>query len=55
MKYQFIYAKHVRYSVWLQCEVLEVSRAGYYQWRKRGVPKRECENQKWTSPAIIDS
>ena len=46
MKYQFIFDKHVRYSVLLQCEVLEVSRAGYYQWRKGGVPKRECENRK---------
>lgn len=46
MKYQFIFAKHVRYSVLLQCTVLEVSRAGYYQWRKRVVPKREQENKK---------
>ena len=46
MKYQFIFDKHVRYSVSLHCDVLEVSRAGYYQWRKRGEPKRECENQK---------
>ena len=46
MKYQFIFAKHVRYSVLLQCEVLKVSRAGYYQWRKRVVPKREQENTK---------
>jgi transposase InsO family protein len=44
MKYQFIFTKHVRYSVLLQCEVLEVSRAGYYQWRRRVVPKREQEN-----------
>ena len=49
MKYQFIFAKHVRYSVSLQCEVLEVSRAGYYQWRKRGIPKRDCENRKLRS------
>jgi putative transposase len=46
MKYQFIFAKHVRYSVSLQCAVLEVSRAGYYQWRKRIIPKRECENRQ---------
>jgi len=46
MKYQFIYDRHVRYSLCLQCTVLEVSRAGYYQWRKRGVSKRACENQK---------
>jgi len=44
MKYQFIFAKHVRYSVSLQCAVLEVSRAGYYQWRKRDVSNREKAN-----------
>lgn len=46
MKYQFIFDRHVRYSVSLQCEVLDVSRAGYYQWRKRGLSNRACENQK---------
>lgn len=46
MKYRFIFDRHVRYSVVLQCDVLEVSRAGYYQWRTRGLPKRECENQQ---------
>ena len=46
MKYQFIFEKHVRYSVSLQCAVLEVSRAGYYQWRKRGVSKRAGDNQR---------
>lgn len=45
MKYQFIFAGHVRYSVLLQCEVLDVSRAGYYQWRRRGVSRREQENR----------
>ena len=35
MKYQFIFAGHVRYPISLQCEVLDVSRAGYYQWRSR--------------------
>lgn len=46
MKYQFIFEKHVRYSVSLQCAVLEVSRAGYYQWRHREVPRREQENHQ---------
>lgn len=46
MKYQFIYDKHVRYSVSLQCSVLRVSRSGYYQWLTRDVPPREQENQR---------
>ena len=44
MKYQFIREAHVRYSVTLQCAVLKVSRAGYYQWRTQDIPKREREN-----------
>jgi putative transposase len=44
MKYQFIFGKHVRYSVENQCRVLAVSRAGYYQWRKQEIPKRQREN-----------
>lgn len=44
MKYQFISAGYVRYSVSLQCEVLVVSRSGYYQWCKRSVSVRERAN-----------
>jgi transposase InsO family protein len=44
MKYQFIFAGHVRYPVLLQCEVLDVSRAGYYQWRTRTASARERAN-----------
>ena len=46
MKYQFIFDRHLRYPVSLQCTVLEVSRTGYYQWRTRDVPKCERENQE---------
>ncbi len=44
MKYQFIYERHVRYSVENQCRVLEVSRSGYYQWRHHKIPRRTREN-----------
>ena len=50
MKYQFIVQKQVRYSIENQCRVLAVSRAGYYQWRKRmiahpqEIPRRQREN-----------
>lgn len=50
MKYQFIFGKHVPYSIENQCRVLAVSRAGYYHWRKRmiahphEIPKRQREN-----------
>lgn len=44
MTYDFIHAKHVRYSVSLQCDVLRVSRAGYYQWCHRSPSRRSVEN-----------
>jgi putative transposase len=30
------------------CQVFDVSRSGYYAWRKRGMSKREIENQSLT-------
>jgi putative transposase len=44
MRYQFIFERHVRYSIPNQCRVLEVSRAGYYRWRRHELPKRQHEN-----------
>lgn len=44
MKYQFILQRHVRYSISNQCRVLQVSRAGYYHWCKKEVPKRQRAN-----------
>jgi putative transposase len=50
MKYQFIFERQVPYGVSIQCRVLAVSRAGYYQWTKRmiahpkEVPKRQRED-----------
>jgi hypothetical protein len=44
VKYEFIYQKQVRYSVSDQCRVLEVSRSGYYAWRRQEIPKRQREN-----------
>jgi putative transposase len=44
MKYQFIHARYVRYSVALQCDVLAVSRTGYYQWCRRVSSSRERAN-----------
>ena len=44
MKYQFILERHVRYSISNQCRVLRVSRAGYYHWCQKEVPKRQREN-----------
>jgi transposase InsO family protein len=44
MRYQFIYERHVRYSIGNQCRVLAVSRSGYYQWQKPELSRRTREN-----------
>lgn len=44
-----------RFSVELMCEALEVSRAGYYAWKNRGVSRRASEDETLTERiAAID-
>jgi putative transposase len=46
MKYRFI-AEHAReHAVWLMCQVLKVSRSGYYASRKRPVSERQKANAR---------
>jgi hypothetical protein len=40
VKFAFIAAEKVTYPVEMLCNVLEVSRSGYYAWAKRSTPKR---------------
>ena len=47
MKYAFIKAhRSAEWSVVLMCEVLDVSRAGFYRWRKRTPSRRRCANEQ---------
>jgi transposase InsO family protein len=46
MKYIFISDNRGRYKVGRMCNVLKVSRSGYYAWRKRPESKRSRENRK---------
>ena len=49
MKYQFIEDHRVAWSATIQCRVLEVSRSGYYAWRKRPVCESSLRRDRLTS------
>lgn len=44
MKYAYIKASRDRYTVRQFCQVLGVSRSGYYEWLSRAPSRREQEN-----------
>ena len=45
MRYAFIAAHTIEFSMALMCRALRVSRSGYYAWRVRPESKRDIENQ----------
>jgi putative transposase len=49
MKYPFISENRGRFKVGRMCNVLNVSRSGYYAWRKRPESQRSMENRKLTT------
>lgn len=44
MRYEFIEAEKARHSIVLLCQVLQVSRSGYYAWRQRPSSVRARQN-----------
>ena len=46
MRFRFIEDRRVDYPVRIMCEVLDVSRAGYYAWRSRPESARSAENRE---------
>ena len=51
LKYRVIERFRGKYSVEAMCEVFEVSRSGYYAWRKR--QERAAKNQ-WLADLILE-
>ncbi len=46
MKYAFIRAHRREYRIARMCEVLQVSRSGYYDWRLRGESERSRQDRR---------
>ncbi len=46
MKYGFMEEQREKYKVVSMCEVLKVSRSGYYAWRSRPLSRRRKDNQE---------
>lgn len=44
MRYKFIEENSCKFSVDAMCEVLAVSRSGYYNWKDRSISNRELSN-----------
>ena len=49
MRYQMIDTVKKAYPIALLCDVMEVSRSGYYFWKNRGKSARQQEYEKLTS------
>ncbi len=45
MRYQFIDAQKKAWPITLMCDVLDVSRTGYYDWAEREPSARSRSNQ----------
>jgi len=46
MRYKLIQTEETNHDIELMCEVMEVSRSGYYAWRSRNVSKREQRHER---------
>ena len=46
MIFEFVDAQRASYSVEMLCDVLDVSRAGFYAWKKRGPSQRRIDDAR---------
>lgn len=52
MKYEFISACRSEFAVEKMCQVLRVSKSGYYAWSERGMSPRDQENEELLNKII---
>ena len=50
--YELIEAEKAEFPVTFMCEMLGVSRSGYYAWRQRKPSKRARENEQLTDEIV---
>ena len=46
MRYRFVAAERVSYSVRLLCKVVGVAASGFYAWLQRGPSPRQAEDER---------
>ena len=47
MRYQFVETHRKQFEVHVMCEVLDISRSGYYAWRTRATSQREMADAEY--------
>lgn len=53
MKYAFVRARGKQFAIKRMCQILKVSRSGYYDWRDRQESERSRRDRVLYSPIAI--
>ncbi len=53
MRFAFIRAENARYGVPMMCRVLDVSKSGYYAWRRRGLSRHALRDAELSTQITL--